>query len=104
MPQTIVAATVDAVILADSPIITVPSAAHATTVLVSGLAGAESIALYINTVGSTYEVLRDTSGNAVVLALAATNAWTLTAPGNYKIVKGITAGVTSIATSSPSQV
>ena len=104
MPKTIVPATTAAVILADSPIITVPSAAHATTLLVSGIAGAESIALYLNTVGSTYEVLRDTAGAAVVLSLAASNAWTLTAPGNYKIVKGITVGATSIATSSPNQV
>lgn len=104
MPRTIVSATTAAVVLADSPIVTVPSVEYTTTLLVSGLQGVESIALFLNTLGTTYEALRDTSGNPVVLSLAASNAWTLTAPGNYKIVKGVTSSAVGIATSSPGQV
>ena len=104
MPKIIVAATTAAVLVADSPIITVPSTEYAATLIASGLAGVEAIQIHICTSGSTYEALIDSTGTAVELSLATGNALSLDTPGNYKIVKGVTAGAVGISTSSPSQV
>lgn len=104
MPKTIVAATTAAVAVADSPIVTVDSVANAVLVITSGLAGVEAIDIYVNTIGSAYEVLLDSTGTTVSLSLATGNAILLNSPGNYKFLKGITAGTVGISTSSPSQV
>ena len=104
MPETIVAATTAAVAVADSPIITVPSVNDTVTLLVSGLGAAEEVDIYINTIGTTYEELINASGSVTTVSLATGNVISLDTPGNYKILKPVTAGAVGISKSSPSQV
>lgn len=63
------------------------------TVVTKGLAGAESIAVNIET-GTTFEALFE-SESAVVID-ATSPQLILNGPGNYQFVKGVTAGATTL--------
>jgi len=59
-----------------------------------GLAGAETIALMVYN-GTSYQAAKDIAGAASVCSTTFTNI-ALSAPGDYRLDKGITAGAVSV--------
>lgn len=99
MPKTVFTAQTTAVAIGDVDPIVVPDrdGMGIKTLIVGGLSGADEVELHINTIGTSYEQMVDSSGNGVVLSLAAGNTIALDQPGRYKVVKGVTTGSVSCA-------